>query len=203
MTRRLILSAVVAGSLGLTLAPSRGRPAWAIAELVMLHLFFLADLWCRPPSAGEDLDSRASVLTSKCYMAALVYLPLLPGGPGWPLAPALGTALTALGALVTLWARLALGRSGTEVLTILPHHRLHTGGPYRVVRHPIYAGFALAFLGHQIAFSSVTGLALWFVFALHILRGRIQREEAMLLGHFGDRYAAYMRTTWKMFPCLF
>jgi protein-S-isoprenylcysteine O-methyltransferase Ste14 len=203
LTRRVVLSAVVAGSLGLTLGAARGRPAWALVELVLLHFLFVADLWCRPPAAGEDLDRRASVLTTKGYMAALVYLPLLGWGPGWPHAPMLGTGVTALGALVTLWARLALGRSGTEVLTILPDHRLHTGGPYRLVRHPIYAGFALAFLGHQVAFSSAPGLVLWLLFALHILRGRIRREEAMLLEHFGDQYGAYMRRTWKMFPCLY
>jgi protein-S-isoprenylcysteine O-methyltransferase Ste14 len=203
VTRRIVLSAVVVASLGLTQAASHARPAWALVELVLLHLFFVADLWCRPPAVGIDLDSRARVLVSKGYMAALVYLPLAPWGPEWPLAPVVGTGLTAVGALLTLWARLALGRTGTEVLTILPDHRLHTGGPYRVVRHPIYAGFALAFLGHQVAFSSAPGLALWLVFALHVLRARIRREEAMLLEHFGDPYDAYMRTTWRMFPCLY
>jgi protein-S-isoprenylcysteine O-methyltransferase Ste14 len=89
------------------------------------------------------------------------------------------------------------------VLTILPDHRLHTGGPYRLVRHPIYTGFALAFLGHQIAFSSAPGLAFWLLFAMHILHRRIRREEAMLLAHFGECYRAYMRTTWRMFPGLY
>jgi protein-S-isoprenylcysteine O-methyltransferase Ste14 len=187
-----------------TVGWSRHHPVAAVVELVLLHLFFLADVLRRPAVVGAEQDTPRQVLASKVYMAGLVYLPLATSaGYGPAVAPLLGTALTGLGALVTLWARVELGGMGTETLAILPDHRLHTGGLYRIIRHPIYCGFSLAFLGHQVAFRSLPGLLLWALFTVHIIHRRIRREEEMLLSHFGDRYQRYMAATWRMFPCLY
>jgi protein-S-isoprenylcysteine O-methyltransferase Ste14 len=204
VSRRIALSFLIAISMVLSAAWSRHHPAAAVVELVLLHLFFLADVQVRPAVVGADEDRPGQVLASKAYMAGLVYLPLLTSaGYGLAVAPLLGLALTVLGALVTLCARVELGGMGTETLVIVPDHRLHTRGLYRLIRHPIYCGFSLAFLGHQVAFRSLPGLLLWALFTVHIIHRRIRREEEMLLRHFGDRYQRYMQATWRMFPCLY
>lgn len=75
-----------------------------------------------------------------------------------------------------------------------------TGGPYRWIRHPIYAAFLLI-LGSPLLIS-----ANWFVGGLWIamtgldIASRIRTEEAMMLGQFGEQYQAYMRRTGRLFP---
>lgn len=205
MNRKLALSVLIVGSMAVATWWSRQHPTLAVAELLLLHLFFLVDLLIRPPVAGIDQDSPRHVRMSKAYMAVLVYLPLLV--PAWGYGPAyaqaVGASLTVLGAMLTIWGRSALGRMGTETLTIVPGQRLHKSGPYRFVRHPIYCGFSVAFLGHQVAFTSPPGLLVWLLFMVHIIHRRIRREEDMLLEHFGAQYREYVRTTWRMFPCLY
>jgi protein-S-isoprenylcysteine O-methyltransferase Ste14 len=64
-----------------------------------------------------------------------------------------GALLTAIGLIVVAWARLALGRS----FTVLPRPRtggeLVTSGPFRVVRHPVYLGATLLFVGLSLIYS--------------------------------------------------
>lgn len=205
MWRKWILRFAVAASLLIALQLSRNHPALPRVELLFLHLFFLADLFTRPPVVGRERDTPTRVVMSKVYMALMVYLPVLfPPPADLPAYVAtVGVSLTVLGASLALWSRVALGRMGTEMLTIIRDHRLYTRGPYRVIRHPIYCGFLLAFLGHQVAFGSLSGLAIWVLFLIHIIHRRIRLEEEILVQHFSDRYRTYARTTWRMFPCLY
>ncbi len=70
---------------------------------------------------------------------------------------------------------------------------------YRWIRHPIYAGFVLAFwatpqmsVGHLLFAGATTG---------YILIG-IWLEERDLVAHFGKRYVAYRATAGMLFPKL-
>lgn len=81
-----------------------------------------------------------------------------------------GGVLAAAGLALALWAAASLG----SALTPLPEPRVGTvlvdSGPYRWVRHPIYAGVALALVGASILVGSwpalgvglATGVLLWF-----------------------------------------
>jgi protein-S-isoprenylcysteine O-methyltransferase Ste14 len=74
------------------------------------------------------------------------------------------------------------------------------GGPYRWIRHPIYAAFLLI-LGPLLLIS-----ANWFVGGMWIamtglgVASRMRTEDAMMLGRFGEQYRAYMRRTGGLFP---
>ena len=73
-------------------------------------------------------------------------------------------------------------------------------GPYRWIRHPIYAAFLLI-LGSLLLIS-----ANWFVGGMWIgmtglgVASRIRMEEAMMVGQFGEQYRAYLRRTGRLFP---
>jgi protein-S-isoprenylcysteine O-methyltransferase Ste14 len=75
-----------------------------------------------------------------------------------------------------------------------------TIGPYRYVRHPLYsAGFV-----EVVALSVIA--ANWFM-ALVMVLGMVMilavvipREEAHLIGAFGDDYEAYRKRTGRLLP---
>jgi len=103
-----------------------------------------------------------------------------------------GLWLSMLGLLWALWSMLALGKS----FGIAPADRgLVSSGPYRWVRHPMYAGELLSVLGGLIGnLTSWNGLVL--VTLLASLLWRMREEERLLFGYKG--YAA--STPWRLYP---
>src|ERR1700722_4326811 len=72
----------------------------------------------------------------------------------WPRTPVielLGLALTILGCLFAVWARVTLGSNWSGLPTVRREHELITKGPYTLARHPIYTGILLALAGNAIA----------------------------------------------------
>lgn len=67
-------------------------------------------------------------------------------------------------------------------------------GPYRFVRHPMYAGFLLMISGTVINLGNISGLA---ALTLRVLGTwwKLRQEEALLKKHFPDTYADYKHTS--------
>ena len=59
----------------------------------------------------------------------------------------IGVALTALGVGISIWARTTLGANWSGVVTLKRDHQLIRAGLYRWIRHPIYTGILLSFMG--------------------------------------------------------
>ncbi len=78
---------------------------------------------------------------------------------------------------------------------------LQITGPYRLVRHPLYLGWALAVFGHP----HMTGDRLAFAVITTIyLIAAIPLEEAALVASFGEAYRRYQtRVPWRMLPYVF
>jgi protein-S-isoprenylcysteine O-methyltransferase Ste14 len=105
----------------------------------------------------------------------------------------LGFVLAAVGAALVAWSARELGRSFTPFPKPPPGGDLVQSGPYRVMRHPIYAGGVLFSAGLSLAFSAY-GLVLTGVLAVFwIAKARL--EERHLMGLFPE-YAEYRRRTW-------
>jgi protein-S-isoprenylcysteine O-methyltransferase Ste14 len=79
-----------------------------------------------------------------------------------------------------------------------PQARLVDHGPYRFVRHPIYAAIVLAGLGWALARASGVALLLDLVLLIFFDLKR-RREEAWLVERVAG-YAAYMRRTAALIP---
>jgi len=95
-----------------------------------------------------------------------------------------GFVLAAAGLLFSVWARLHLGSNWSRAVTIKQDHELITSWPYAFVRHPIYTGLLLMFLGSALAEGEWRGLvALALVFAA--LWRKLKLEERWLGEHFG------------------
>jgi len=113
-----------------------------------------------------------------------------------------GVALGLCAAALTAWADHALSHNLSIMVQIKEHHTLVTSGPYRWIRHPIYAGTVLFGTGVSLASANwfVVGCA---VLATSLLCGtRIWREEKMMIDQFGDEYREYMKTTGRIIPRL-
>jgi protein-S-isoprenylcysteine O-methyltransferase Ste14 len=84
-----------------------------------------------------------------------------------------------------------LGTNYRGGVGLYDEHELVTAGPYAVMRHPIYAGFAfLMLLVTLISADWVIGLS-GLTLVLTIAAARIPIEERELRGRFTDRWDAY------------
>jgi len=116
---------------------------------------------------------------------------------------ACGLAILMAGTAFNIWGRLWLKGNWADQVRVYADQTLVTGGPYRFVRHPLYAsliwmiyGAALAYLNPLAALEN----AIIFVPAM-IYRAR--QEEAMLEQRFGEAYILYKRRTGRFLPyCL-
>jgi protein-S-isoprenylcysteine O-methyltransferase Ste14 len=110
----------------------------------------------------------------------------------------LGLALFAVGLAFATWARIHIGRNWGTPMTQKDEPELVTSGPYRLVRHPIYAGVLFAGIGTGIALS-------WFWLVAVALAGSYflysaTVEERYLTEQFPDSYPAYKRSTKMLVP---
>jgi protein-S-isoprenylcysteine O-methyltransferase Ste14 len=118
-----------------------------------------------------------------------------------PWRAAVGVALFASGLGFAIWARLHIGRNWGTPMTRKDEPELVTSGPYRLVRHPIYAGILIAGAGTAVALSWVwlTPVALAGVYFLYSAKV----EERYLTERFPDDYPAYRRSTKMLLPLIF
>lgn len=113
---------------------------------------------------------------------------------------AAGVPLFLAGIAVRHWSMRTLGRFHQARVTIQADHETITEGPYRLVRHPMYSGAALAFLGVGLALGTWPGLLLVFFGTLFAILRRIQVEERALLSGIGDSYAQYASGRARLVP---
>lgn len=110
-----------------------------------------------------------------------------------------GVAILAAGLSFAIWARVYLGRNWSGTVQVKRNHELMTGGPYALVRHPIYTGLLIGFVGTAIVFRQVRcllGLAL--ILAAWWMKLRV--EERFMTEQFGERYLAYRSRTKALIP---
>lgn len=155
--------------------------------------FIVAFLIRRP--GREVSHSPASWLVA--YGGTFGGLLLRPEGDHLPGAVSAGFALQLAGVLLALVALAFLGRSFGLVAA---DRGVRTGGPYRIVRHPVYVSYLLIQSGYVLqAISLRNVLILAVTTACNI--ARIAAEERVL-SRDGDYQAYRQRVRWRAIPYL-
>jgi len=110
-----------------------------------------------------------------------------------------GLLLTSLGVGFAIWARSTLGRNWSATVAVKEDHSFVYGGPYRVVRHPIYAGILLAMLGTATVYGEA-GCFLAVVLAFVGWWLKTRREEEFMAQEFGEEYRRYQKNVKRLIP---
>jgi protein-S-isoprenylcysteine O-methyltransferase Ste14 len=113
--------------------------------------------------------------------------------------PLCGALLVWAGVLLAIWARVILGRNWSAVVQVKQGHELIERGPYRWVRHPIYTGLLLAFLGTALALGEWRGLLGTAIVAVSFWF-KLRLEERWMREQFGEAYVAYMQRVKALVP---
>ena len=120
--------------------------------------------------------------------------------PSWLRWVGVGVGILVIPFLLSVFRN--IGRNISETVLTKSDHELVMSGPYRTIRHPLYAGsitmlFCLSLIASNWFFLSYAVIALivfrWIV---------IPREEEALIQFFGDEYRRYQERTGALFPRL-
>src|SRR5262245_714148 len=179
--------------------------AWALVLLVWIVSSFNTR---KPVRRAKPL--LQVLATSLMILAFVLLFQRRPGGvlglhvTDVPVGIALSADAVCLAAVgFAIWARLTLGRNWSGALaSIGENHELVVVGPYRYVRHPIYAGFLVDILATAITLGTVASYLAVGVGLLAFLM-RIFIEEDLMRSQFPDAYPAYQAKTAALIPGLF
>ncbi len=158
------------------------------------------------PSPGR-LNRLAGLLAIPVFLSTLVYF-LRPAWMTWSALPFhdwlrwLGVGISLAGFALLQWSQGSLGENWSDTPKLMESQEMVFHGPYRWIRHPIYAAFILV-LGSTLFISAnwFVGFS-WILMTVLDVVGRIRTEEALMSGRFGERYQVYMQHTGRLIPRL-
>ncbi len=111
----------------------------------------------------------------------------------------MGLSFAIVGAGIACWSRNVLGRNWSLSVQKKEGHELIQQGMYKLVRHPIYTGILLLFIGNTLIVGDYRGIiAVLIVFVSFWYK--LKKEEKLLLETFGVRYTEYINSTKALIP---
>lgn len=154
----------------------------------------------RVTDKGTYLVANFALLSSLAIAIILGYarIAIL---PGWLFYPGLATYV--LGLAIASWAVSTLGRFYAPTVQVLPDHKVVDTGPYRLIRHPVYAGGLLSVLGLGFALQSWAAMLVLLVGVGFGYANRLRVEEKFLIAELGDDYVKYSKRTKRIIPLVF
>jgi protein-S-isoprenylcysteine O-methyltransferase Ste14 len=181
-------------------ATSSGSDPARVVGAILVIAFYVVLIWCymrRGPATATSgsFTAHAAAIAATWLPFAL---PLVRGTPPGSGQQAASDVLLVCGAAWSVWSLRFLGRN---VSVLAQARTVVDRGPYRWVRHPLYAGEIVSSLGVALAMNSLAALACWLVLCgLQVYRAL--REEQVLLDAL-PAYRNYRTRTAALVPGLF
>lgn len=113
---------------------------------------------------------------------------------------AIGLGMLGSGIVLRIWSIRTLGRYFTFTVQTSGDQPVITAGPYRVIRHPGYAGLLLISVGVGLQLANWLAAVVVTVAATGGLVYRIRVEERALLRDLGPAYREYAATHRRLIP---
>jgi protein-S-isoprenylcysteine O-methyltransferase Ste14 len=170
----------------------RTAEAQSIASRLWYGIFLLVAFWLLVKGIS-DLPAPGVGLKQPIYP---LFVSLLPHSS---IVMIMGLIITMLGLLIVLWARAILGTNWSGSVTYKEDHELILRGPFAFVRHPIYTGLALMFLGTAITIGNLGGF-LGFPVLFISCWIKLKQEETLMIKHFKERYIDYKKRVKALIP---
>jgi protein-S-isoprenylcysteine O-methyltransferase Ste14 len=188
---------------------SSNGSGWLLAGYAGAAGFFVQELFLRRPGIASSLNASHDdngttrmLLTSAGlgYGLPLVLrrlpLPMMPSA-----AAATGLIIEAGGLALRVWSMRTLGSFYTRTLRTTQEQHLVNTGPYRMIRHPGYAGALMLWIGLALASRSAPTTVLVPALMGLAYHRRITAEENLLRRALPE-YRDYSRRTKKLIPLI-
>jgi protein-S-isoprenylcysteine O-methyltransferase Ste14 len=173
----LLVVTVVIGLLLLFRHPAKEGPRNLKEVLVPLAVTFFFLAYRLPPLLPAELQQSLAppAVQRFCAIASLFF--------------------NAAGAAVVTWGVVSLGRSFGVFVAV---RKIVLAGPYRYVRHPIYSGYVLMWIGIILANLSIAIMCLVAIHTvLMVYRARLEERR---LAEASPEYRAHLEQTGFLFP---
>lgn len=159
-----------------------------------------------PARRGATVARATGFAQVSSYLIPLPYVVLvLRPRPELPFDDAVrwaGLVLIVAGVAFALWAMATLGRHYDLTLEVHGGHEVVDRGPYGIVRHPIYTGLGLHFIGCCLATGNIPFIAGILLVGFPAFYIRARAEERLLRDALGPAYGAYARRVPMLVPFL-
>lgn len=150
---------------------------------------------------GDERQSKLAAVGRLSFLGAIAISALdhrMGGSSVPPTAWVLGYGLIALG-LFLMWLAFRANTFASATVEVIRDQHLVSHGPYASVRHPMYSGLIVMFVGIPLAMDSLWGLVPAGL-ATAIIVLRLLEEERFLAGHLAG-YAEYRdRVRYRVAP---
>ncbi len=113
----------------------------------------------------------------------------------------IGLLIAFAGLILACWSRYLLGKNWSLSVQKKENHELIKSGPYSILRHPIYTGILLIFIGNTIIVGDYRGI-IAVVIVFFSFWFKLKKEEKWLIEIFGEKYHNYTKTTKAILPFL-
>lgn len=111
----------------------------------------------------------------------------------------IGLVISFCGACIACWSRYNLGKNWSLSVQEKEQHELIQHGIYKLIRHPIYTGLLLLFIGNALIVGDYRGIiAVALVFVSFWFK--LKKEEKLLTETFGNKYIEYAAKTKALIP---
>ena len=178
--------------------------AWIAALSFVLYSVLAIRLVARV-SPGRRRIRRGGTVAQ--LLPAFIWVPYvviaLRPGPELPVPDPvrwIGIALIVGGIGFSIWAARTLGRHFDMEVEVHEGHEIVDRGPFAIVRHPVYLGLAVHFIGACLATGNLLLIAGTLFGTVPALYVRASAEERLLRESLGPAYDAYARRVPMLVP---